>query len=107
MLLDRDRPRPAVLVGVAEAVQRADAGVADPGEDQLVGAAHADELIVDEVGRHPDEGEMPAALADDLVSRRIRNEMGEPLHGHGIAIPDGRFDGLGEGQETGHAGTSQ
>jgi hypothetical protein len=33
--------------------------------------------------------------------------MGEPFHGHDIAIPDGRFDGLGEGQETGHAGTSQ
>ena len=50
---------------------------------------------------------MPAALADDLVPGRIRNEMGEPLHGDRIAIPDGLFDGLGEGQETGHAGTSQ
>ena len=107
MLLDRDRLRPAVLDRVAEAVQRADAGIAAPGEHQLVGAAHADELVVDEVRRHPDQREMLAALADDLVPRRIRNEMGEPLHGHGIAIPDGRFDGLGEGQETGHAGTSQ
>ena len=107
MLLDRDRTRPAVLESVAEAVQRTDAGIADPGEDQLVGAAHADELIVDQVGRHPDEGQMLAALTDDLVSGRMRNQMGEPLHGHGIAIPDGRFHGLGEGQETRHAGTSQ
>jgi hypothetical protein len=29
--------------------------------------------------------------------------MGEPFHGHGIAIPDGRFHGLGKGDETGHA----
>jgi hypothetical protein len=107
MLLDRNRARPAALVGVAEAVQRADAGIADPGEDELVGAAHADELIVDEVGRHPDQGEVPAALADDLVSRRERNEMGEPLHRHRIAIADGGFHGFGEGQDAGHADTSQ
>ena len=47
MLLDCERARPAVLVGVAEPVQRADPGIAHPGEHQPVGAAHADELIVD------------------------------------------------------------
>ena len=107
MLLDRDRRRPAVLVGVAEAMQRADAGIANPGEYQLVGAAHADELIVNEVGRHADQREVPAALADDLVSRGKRNEMGEALHGHRIAVADGRFHGRGKREETGHADTSQ
>src|SRR5712691_11722134 len=42
MLLDRDRHRPAVLVGVAETMQRADARIAHPRENQLLGAAHAD-----------------------------------------------------------------
>ena len=32
---------------VAEAVQRADAGIAAPGEDELFGAAHADHLVID------------------------------------------------------------
>src|SRR5947207_3291890 len=86
MLLDRDRRPPAVLVGIAEPMQRADAGIADPGEYELVGAAHADELIVNEVGGHSDQGQVAAALADDLVSRRKRDEMGESLHGHRIAI---------------------
>jgi hypothetical protein len=107
MLLDRDRNRPAILVGVAETVQRSDAGIADPGEHELVGASHADELIVDEVGRHPDQGQMPAALADDLVSGREWDQMGEAFHGHRIAIPDGRFHGLGQRQETRHADTFQ
>jgi hypothetical protein len=107
MLLDRDRRRPAVLVGIPEAMQRADAGIADPGEYELIGTAHADELIVNEVGRHSDQGEMAAALADDLVPRRKRDEMGEPLHGHRVAIADGRFHGRGKREETGHANTSQ
>ena len=33
-------------------VQRADARIAAPGEHQLGGAAHADQLVVDEIGRH-------------------------------------------------------
>ena len=77
-------------------------GIAHPGEHELVGAAHADELVVDEVGRHPDESEMPAPLADDLMPGRIRNEMGEPFHGHRIAVSDGRFDGLGKSEQPRH-----
>src|SRR5262245_25001228 len=106
MLLDGDGSGPAILVGIAEAMQRADPGIADPGEDQLVGAAHADELVVDQVGRHPDQGQMPAALADDLVAGRERDEMGEALHGDGVAITDGLFHRLGQGEKTRHARSS-
>ena len=49
MLLERQRLRPAVLDRVAQPVERADAGIAAPGEDQLVRRAHADQLVVDEV----------------------------------------------------------
>ena len=102
MLLDRDRHRPAILVGVAEAVQRTYAGIADPGEDEPVGTAHADELVVDDVGRHPDEGEMSSPLANDLMSRREWNEMGEPLHGDRVTVAQGCFHGLGKTKETRH-----
>src|SRR5262245_59281235 len=46
MLLDREWAGPAVLDRVAQPVQRADAGIAAPGEDEPLGAAHADELVV-------------------------------------------------------------
>ena len=85
--------RPARLIGkadgVAEPVQRAHPRVATPGEDELGGAAHADQLVIDQVGRHPDEGEPPLALADDLVAGRMGDEMGEPLHGDRVAVGDG------------------
>ena len=50
--------RPAVLDCVAQAMQRADAGIAAPGKHQLGDAAHADELVVDEIRRHPDQREV-------------------------------------------------
>ena len=43
-----------------------------------------------------------AALADDLVAGGMRNEMGETLERHGIAVADGRFDGFGERGNTRH-----
>jgi glutaconate CoA-transferase subunit A len=49
-------------------VQRADARIAAPGEHHLVNAAHADELVVDEVRRHPDQRQALALLADDFVA---------------------------------------
>ena len=47
VLLELERRRPAVLDRVAEAVQRADARVAAPREDELPRAAGADQLVVD------------------------------------------------------------
>ena len=91
MLLDLERLRPAILDRVAQAVQRADAGIAAPGEDELVDAAHADELVVDQVRRHADQRQVLAALADDLVAGGVRDQVGEPLHRHGVAIADGRI----------------
>src|SRR5947208_7279484 len=104
MLLDANRHRPAALVGIAEAMERAHAGIADPGENEFFRATHADELIVDEVRRHPDEGEMAPTLPNDLVPGREGNEMGEPFHGDGIAVAQGRFDGVGETEKTRHGG---
>src|SRR5262245_45880405 len=77
-------------------------GLPPPGEHELRSAAHADELVVEEIGRHLDEGEATPLLADHLVAGRIGDEMGEPLHRHGIAVPDAVLHRLGKGQETRH-----
>src|SRR3569833_743029 len=75
VLLDFDLVRPALLGRLAEAMQRADAGVAAPGDDEPVDAAHADHLIVNQIRRHTDERQMLAALPDDLVYGRLLYEI--------------------------------
>ena len=106
MFLDFELVRPAVFDRVAQAMQRADAGIAAPGENELFRAAHADELIVEQIRRHPDQGEMLSALADHLMAGGVRNEMGEAFHRHHVAVADDGLDGLGERQNTRHCGTS-
>ncbi|SLH61335.1 Uncharacterised protein [Mycobacteroides abscessus subsp. abscessus] len=86
VLLDLERHRPAVLHRVAEPVQRADAGVAAPGEHQLARAARADELVVDQIGGHPHQRQVAAALPDDLPPGRHRNQVGEALERDGVAV---------------------
>src|SRR5439155_5298069 len=66
--------------------QGAHPGIAAPRENELVRAAHADELIVDEVGRHADQGEVAPALADDLMAGGKGDQVREPFHGHGVAV---------------------
>ena len=90
----RSGRRPAVLHRVADAVQRTDAGVAAPREDQLRGAARTDELVVDDVRRHADQRQITAPLADDLVPGRERDQMGEALQRHGVAVVDQPRHGL-------------
>ena len=102
VLLDLQRPRPAVLDGVAEAVQRADAGVATPREDHPGDAPGADQLVVDDVRGHPHDGEVTPALADDLVAGGDRDQVGEPLQGHRVAVVDELGDGVGQGGDHGH-----
>jgi len=55
-----------------------------------------DDLVVDHIRGHPDQREVAALLPDQLLSRRERDEVGEALHGHGVAVLDGRGDGVGE-----------
>ena len=75
-----------MLDGVAEAVEGAHARVAAPGKDQFPRASHAYELVVDQVRRHPDEGEVSPSLAHDLVGRGGRYQMGEPFQGNRVAV---------------------
>ena len=87
---------------VAEPVQRADARVAAPREDQLAGAARADDLVVDEVRGHPGERQVAPALADDLVPGGERDEMGEPLERDRVAVVHELGHGIGQRHDLGH-----
>ena len=86
VLLELEPVRPSVLDGVTKAVQAPDAGVAAPGEHEPPCAAHPDHLVVDDVGCHAHEREVAASAANDLVPRRERDQMGEPLECDGVAV---------------------
>src|SRR5437763_11003001 len=49
VLLELERPRPALLDRVAQPVERAHAGIPAPGEGQLPSTVRADQLVVDDV----------------------------------------------------------
>ena len=97
VLLELERRGPAALDRVAEAVEAADARVAAPGEDEAAGAAHADHLVVDHVGRHPHEREIAPPLTDDLVAGRERNKVRESLQRDGVAVADELGDPVSSG----------
>src|SRR6185437_8175012 len=61
-----------------------------------------DELVVDQVGGHPDQGQVTAPLPDHLVPGGERDEVREPLHRHGVTIMDRALDGLGERDDLRH-----
>ncbi len=95
VLLDLERVRPLILDGVAKALQRTDARIAAPRKGQFGHASGADQLVVGEVGRHPYEVQIATTLTDDLVSGRMRNEVGEAFERQRVAVVhvlgDGRF----------------
>ena len=86
VLLDLERLRPALLDRVAQPVQRADARVAAPGEDQLAHAAHADQLVIDQIGRHPRHGQPAPPLANDLMAGGEGDQMCEALEHDIVAV---------------------
>jgi len=102
VLLDLDGVGPAALDRGAEAVERSDAGVPAPREDDPPGAPHSDHLVVDQIRSHPDEGQVAAPLPDDLVPGSERDEVGEPLHRDDVAIAHVRGDRVAEGQDVSH-----
>src|ERR1700742_4901408 len=75
-------------------MKRADARIAAPGEFQCASDTHPDHLIVEDIRRHADQGQIPPSLANDLMTRRIRDEVREALERDRVAIPDGGCDSL-------------
>jgi hypothetical protein len=77
-------------------VQRPDPGIPAPGKDQLARASRPDELVVDHVRRHPDQGQITTPLPDDFVPGREGDEVREALHRHRVAVAYGRSHGVGK-----------
>jgi hypothetical protein len=69
-------------------LQRADARIAAPGKGQASGAPHPDQLVIDHVGRHPNQVQIASPLTNDLVPGGMRNQVGKPLQRHRIPIKD-------------------
>src|SRR5262249_23926446 len=107
VLLDGERMRPPVLDRVAEAVDRAHAGIAAPREHEALRAAHADQLVVEDVGRHADELEVLAALANHFVAGGEGDEMREAFHRYRLAVSHETRDRVGERHDlVRHGGTT-
>ena len=59
--------------------------------------ACADQLVINQVGGHANEGEILFALANDFVTCGKRDEMSETLERNRITVANELVDGLGEG----------
>ena len=67
------------------------------------GAAAADHLVVNQIGRHPDQRQIREPLPDDLVAGRDRNQVSEALERHAVARTDEAGPRLRQWQEFGQA----
>ena len=67
-------------------MQRADARVAQPAEDELARDAGGDHLVVDQVGRQPAQRQVAPPLADDLVAGGKADEVREALDRDRVAV---------------------
>ena len=87
---------PALLHGIAQTMQRPDAGIAAPRKDQLRHATGADQLIVNQIRGHADERQIAAALTDDLVTGGEWNQVSEALQSHNVTVANHFLDRLFE-----------
>jgi hypothetical protein len=85
VFFDLEWARPIPLDRIAQPMQRSDAGVATPREDELARTPGTDHLVVQKIGGHPDEGEIPQPLPDNLVSGCKRNQMRESFERDGVS----------------------
>ena len=74
VILDRERARNASLERPTEGVGGTVLNVADPGGHDVADTAGGDQLIEADVGDRPDEGQVAAALSDQLVGGGERDE---------------------------------
>ncbi|MNX87170.1 hypothetical protein D3C86_1190840 [compost metagenome] len=86
VFFDFQRVWPLLLDRVTQTMQRTDARVTAPGENQLAGTTGTDQLVVDQVRGHPHQGQVFLALANDFVTRRRRDQVSEAFERNGIAV---------------------
>src|SRR5205085_8015529 len=86
--------------------ERADTRISAPREDQLRDAAGANQLVVDDVRRHPDDRQIAPALANDLVPRRKRNQVGKPFERNDVTVANEVVNRVCEGRDSSQEGES-
>src|SRR3546814_4449092 len=79
---------PMMFNSIAEPMQRTDTGIAAPGKHQPISTAHADHLVVDDVGRHTDQGEVASFLTNDLMRCPKGDQMCKTFERNALAIAD-------------------
>ena len=88
VLFDLKRPRDPLFNGAAQAMQRANARVAQITEHQCACYARRNHLVIDHVRRHANQRQIAASLADDLVSGGKADESGKAFNRHRQVILD-------------------
>jgi hypothetical protein len=73
-------------------MERSDARISSPGEDQLLDAPSSDQLIVEKIWSQTNRGEVLLPLPDDLLPSGEGNKMGEAFEGHCVAVMKMRRD---------------
>ena len=106
MLFKLDWAWPAMLYCITQAMERTNTRVTAPGEDQFAHTAHPNQLIVDQVWCHADQGQITATLTNDFVAGSKGDEVGKPLHRYGHPILDRGGYCLSEREKPGHQTTS-
>jgi hypothetical protein len=92
--------RPPLLDRAAEAVAGAGGDVADPGRLDHRHAAGADQLVEDRVGDWPDQVQVAAALADQLMGEGERDgRLQRQPAGHARAVGHQPGHRLAHGQQ--------
>ena len=84
-------------------MQRADAGIAAPRENELCRTAAANHLVVEQIGRHAHERQVGYPLTDDLVPGGKRNQVSEAFERDCLPWPHVACDGVSKGRELTHA----
>src|SRR3546814_12972980 len=88
MLIKFELIGPMMFNSIAEPMQRTDTGIAAPGKHQPISTAHADHLVVDDVGRHTDQGEVASFLTNDLMRCPNGDQMCKTFESNALAIAD-------------------
>jgi len=83
-----ERTGPVVLFSIPEPMKQSEAWITGPRKYELPGATHSDHLVVNNIGAHTDEREIPALLPNHFMARGERHQMTESFERYTIAIMD-------------------
>ena len=102
VFFDLQRLRPAFLHRIAKPMQRANPRISTPRKNKLASGTHTNELVINHVGRHADQGQILFTLANNFMPCGMWDQVGETLHGHLVAVMDESVNGLTQCHNVSH-----